>query len=95
VVYCLCILPLSAIRWTTFVQEATHGGVNYRPSAATLALEAICGLINVVLLLATKPVSRWFGRAMSPGRPPTISDPCRDERSTESCNENASGTESA
>lgn len=88
-VYCLGIMPLSVVRWITFVQEAKHGGAYTMSSAATLTSQAVFGLsgfFNVLLLLTTKPESGLFGQLMfiSPARPPlTISDPFRDERSTE------------
>ena len=80
VVYVLCTLPLSIVRWTVLVQEARHGGGNHMPSATTLTLEAICGLLgffNLVLLFITKPKSGLFGQPMSisPARLLIISDP--------------------
>jgi hypothetical protein len=81
-------MPLSIVRWITFVQEARNGGVNYVPSAATLVSAAIFGLsgfFNVLLLLTTKPESGLFGQLMfiSPAQPPLfIPDPYRDGRST-------------
>lgn len=84
-VYCLGIMPLSIVRWITFVQEARHDGINNVPATATLASEAIFGLsgfFNVILLLTTKPESGLFGQLMfiSPARPPlSIFDPYQDE----------------
>jgi len=60
VVYCLCILPLSAVRWTSFV------GTKISPTA-TLAVVAVFGLsgfFNVILLLKTRPSLGLFGHLM-------------------------------
>jgi len=77
-VYCLLILPLSIVRWITFVQPGT-----YIPAGATLAVTAVFGLsgfLNVCLIMTTRPKSGLFGQLMliSPALPPSVSEQFHD-----------------
>ncbi|KAK0213163.1 hypothetical protein DFS33DRAFT_101077 [Desarmillaria ectypa] len=59
VVYSILVLPLSVVRWITF------SGKNQLGSAANLIVISIYGLsgmMNVILLLVTRPNSMLFGR---------------------------------
>jgi hypothetical protein len=64
-VYCITVLPASAIRWTGFMQEVRDNGINHVPSAATLGgrfVFGLSGIANVVLYLATRPRLLLFPR---------------------------------
>ncbi len=66
-VYAICVLPLSIVRFMTFVREL-KGGIDNLPAAATLVFSSIfqlSGFFNVLLLLTTRPDIGLFGR-----RPP-------------------------
>lgn len=71
VVYCLSVLPLSAVRWKSFVQRDGH----VPPSAtfAAVSFFGLSGFFNVILLLKTRPTSGLFGQLMflHPARPPS------------------------
>jgi hypothetical protein len=76
VVYCISILPLSAVRWIGFIQERGDRP-NRVPSAATFAVVAIYGLsgaCNVILLLTTRPDSTLFCKfkTLTAGRAPSL-----------------------
>ena len=76
-------MPLSVIRWITFVQQARHDGAHSMPAAATFISSSIFGLsgfLNVILLVTTKPESGLFGQLMfvSPAQP-LVSDPYRTD----------------
>src|SRR5260221_14057479 len=78
--YCLCILPVSIVRWIGFIQEKKYNR-NDIPSAASFFAVSIFGLsgfLNVVLLLSTRPNSGLFGKLVfEPARrpPSTVSLP--------------------
>ncbi|KAJ7736846.1 hypothetical protein B0H16DRAFT_109938 [Mycena metata] len=59
IVYCLLLIPLSVVRWIGFAR-----GTDSIPSAATFSVASLyrlSGVLNVVLLLSTKPNSVLFG----------------------------------
>lgn len=65
VVYSILVLPLSVVRWITF------NGKNQLGSEATLIVISIYGLsgmMNVILLLLTRPNSVLFGKTGRAGR---------------------------
>lgn len=64
IVYCICILPLSIVRWIEFYDEAKNGSTSMPPDY-TLAVTTIFGLsgfLNVLLVFTTKPNLGLFGR---------------------------------
>ncbi len=70
-VYAICVLPLSIVRFMTFVQEH-NGGTDNLPTAATLIVGSIfqlSGLFNVLLLLTTRPDVGLFGKRPPPPMP--------------------------
>lgn len=72
--YCILVLPLSIARWVAFGQEAKRV-VNSVPSAATFAVAAVfqlSGLLNVVLLVTTRPT--LFQRSRPIELPPSTPD---------------------
>lgn len=61
-VYCALVLPMSIVRWLTFVHD-----VNSVSSTATFIVVSIFGLsgfVNIILLLTTRPQSGLFGQLM-------------------------------
>lgn len=70
-VYCISILPLSVVRWITFVHPNSVSGT---ATFAVVAIYGLSGACNAVLLLTTRPESELFskptlyaaGRAPSP-----------------------------
>ena len=74
VVYCLSILPLSAVRWKNFVHRDSY----VPPSAefAVVCFFGLSGFFNVILLLKTRPTAGLFGQLMllPPARPPSATE---------------------
>ena len=61
-VYCVLVLPMSVVRWLTFVHE-----FNSVPPAATFTVVAIFGLsgfFDIILLLTTRPQAALFSNLM-------------------------------
>jgi hypothetical protein len=76
-VYSVLILPLSAARWLTFVQES-HGGTAHVSAAATFAgssIYSLSGAANVLLFFITRPDLSLFKRnefsTTHEGQPPS------------------------
>jgi len=69
-VYCLCILPLSAVRWKNFVQNIVFPGATFFAAS----IFGLSGFLNVILLLKTRPSTRLFDQMMllQPARPPDV-----------------------
>lgn len=73
IVYCVCVIPLSIVRWITFMDEANFGD-STMSSVATFTVITIfnlSGFFNVVLVFTTKPKLGLFGQQSCPtlGRP--------------------------
>src|SRR5260221_7136958 len=71
VVDCICLLPMSVVRWKFFLQGRTT--VSPAEIFATQSLFALNGFFNAILLLKTRPSSGLFGKLMfrTPARPPS------------------------
>lgn len=71
--YCISILPLSVVRWITFVH---NGSVPGTATFIILCIYGLSGACNVVLFLTTRPNVELFGRVMteaySAGRAPSL-----------------------
>lgn len=79
VVYSILILPLSIVRWIGFGQERGNGVYHIGAGAtfAVISIYGLSGLMNVILLLLTRPNSLLFGKGdfdvHDVGRPPPTS----------------------
>ncbi|KAF5320691.1 hypothetical protein D9619_001330 [Psilocybe cf. subviscida] len=63
-VYCVSILPLSIIRWITFVNKGSESGT---ATFIILFIYGLSGACNVVLFLTTRPNTALFGRVVAEG----------------------------
>ena len=94
--YCISILPLSVVRWITFVNKGTA------PGTATFIILCIFGLsgaCNVVLFLTTRPNAVLFGRVVTEGygtgrAPSLLSEDRQSIRDNENTDVNEEGTNS-
>jgi len=62
VVYCVCVIPLSAVRWKSFLQG--HSAVPPPATFTAVSLFGLSGFFNAVLLMKTRPSSGLFGQLM-------------------------------
>lgn len=91
-VYSILILPLSVVRWISFVQER-GGRTNSIPSSATFTVISIYGLsgaFNVILFVVTRPESILFGRRSDLGMLPERTPPTHKHEITDTSTQGGS-----
>jgi len=64
IVYCVCILPLSVVRWISFEAENKPTGDSVPPpwTLTVITVFGLSGFLNVILVLTTKPNLSLFGQ---------------------------------